>query len=385
MGFAAFTQSSVTSDSNPTQRAWTIISYGSLFAFKMSVAVLARLDPLVFGQHGAMVAPLPERIDAFNFSLDSWTFAPWRSAWCPMAAPTDAGVWVLVCTMYLPKICGAWAARSSCLHEMWAISDVSHPRGGWGSLGCPGMKVCDVSRLYVCLTVLDYILGHIACWWMIRWWLCGYYVLEKMNWCALGCFTLGSLGCSLDGNWSWFGSVCSVLFLFLFVVLFLLVGLVWLWFCVGFVVLHDLSHSLSSSHKRCEVLHLSQWKGTGLALATYVTSARRRYISFSYGTACIREIRRSLWGKKNMIWSVLAMLPSPLCSWLKGALPGILPKQHRPKKNLRACPSKAQARRSPSESYSWTVTQSEKSEISNERRLSQQKYCVQGIWELMLD
>ena len=45
---------------------------------------------------------------------------------------------------------------------------------------------------------------------------------------------------------------------FLFVVLFLLVGLVWLWFCVGFVALHDLSHSLSPSHKRCEALHLSQ-------------------------------------------------------------------------------------------------------------------------------
>ena len=41
-------------------------------------------------------------------------------------------------------------------------------------------------------------------------------------------------------------------------VLFLLVVLVWLCFCVGFVVLHDLSHSLSPSHKRCEALHLSQ-------------------------------------------------------------------------------------------------------------------------------
>ena len=31
---------------------------------------------------------------------------------------------------------------------------------GEGSLGCPGMKVCDDSGLYVCLTILDYILEH---------------------------------------------------------------------------------------------------------------------------------------------------------------------------------------------------------------------------------
>ena len=34
------------------------------------------------------------------------------------------------------------------------------PVGGGGSLGCPGMKICDDSGLYVCLTVLDYVLGH---------------------------------------------------------------------------------------------------------------------------------------------------------------------------------------------------------------------------------
>ena len=44
----------------------------------------------------------------------------------------------------------------------------------------------------------------------------------------------------------------------MFLVLFLFVALVWLCFCVGFAVLHDLSHSLLPSHKRCEALHLSQ-------------------------------------------------------------------------------------------------------------------------------
>ena len=51
----------------------------------------------------------------------------------------------------------------------------------------------------------------------------------------------------------------------------------------------------------------------------------------------------------------------------------------------RACPSEAQARRSPIETHSWTVTQSEKPEESNEKRLSQQEYCARGIWELMPD
>ena len=110
----------------------------------------------------------------------------------------------------------------------------------------------------------------------------------------------------MDGNWSWFGSVWWVL---VFLVLFLLVVLVWLCFCVCSAVLHDLSHSLLPSHKRCEGLHLSQWKGTGLALATYVTSARRRYISFSYGLPVSERSAAACEEKK--LWADLAAHHSP--------------------------------------------------------------------------
>ena len=63
----------------------------------------------------------------------------------------------------------------------------------------------------------------------------------------------------------------------MFVFCFLFVG-VWLFLCflLGVFVLFVFSVTRIvspplSSHKSCGVLHLSQWKGTGLALATHVT------------------------------------------------------------------------------------------------------------------
>ena len=60
----------------------------------------------------------------------------------------------------------------------WDVSDlwrIPPPGGGWRSLGCPGMKICDDPWLYVGLTDLDYILGHyllVNGTTMIMWFLC---------------------------------------------------------------------------------------------------------------------------------------------------------------------------------------------------------------------
>ena len=79
-----------------------------------------------------------------------WTTssAPRRSAWCPLAAPADAGLWILVYTMYLPTICGTRTTWASRLYGMWACYDFFHPRGGWRSLGCSWMMSSYDSLLY---------------------------------------------------------------------------------------------------------------------------------------------------------------------------------------------------------------------------------------------
>ena len=70
-----------------------------------------------------------------------WTTSstPRRSAWCPLAAPADAGLWILVYTMYLPTMCGTRTTWASRLYGMWACYDLFHPCGGWRSLGCSWM------------------------------------------------------------------------------------------------------------------------------------------------------------------------------------------------------------------------------------------------------
>ena len=65
--------------------------------------------------------------------------------------------------------------------------------------------------------------------------------------------------------------------MFVFCVLFVVVGVfVFIVVLLGVFVLFVFSVTRIvspplSSHKSCGVLHLSQWKGTGLALATHVT------------------------------------------------------------------------------------------------------------------
>ena len=80
---------------------------------------------------------------------------------------------------------------------------------------------------------------------------------------------------------------------------FFLLGL-FVWFVLCFVSFPP----IAPSHKSCEVPLLSQWMGTGLALATQL-------FLFQLWTACFREIR--CWGKKiiEIGWRTALLRQSP--------------------------------------------------------------------------
>ena len=88
----------------------------------------------------------------------------------------------------------------------------------------------------------------------------GHYLLEKRNWSALGCLTLVLL--YFVGMGPFVFALCLFLFWWCLVVLCCLFGVLVLFL---FAVLRIVSPPLSS-HRSCGVLHVSQWKGTGLAL-----------------------------------------------------------------------------------------------------------------------
>ena len=69
----------------------------------------------------------------------------------------------------------------------------------------------------------------------------------------------------------------------------------------------------------------------GLTALASVSSSRPPQL----GICCCRCFGWICFGLYNcMCWPVLTILPIPLCSWLKGAPPGTLPKQHRAKKKI---------------------------------------------------
>ena len=139
--------------------------------------------------------------------------APWQP---PLTPGCDS--WCTQCTSQRCAVRGLHDLHvcMGCERTMTFSTPV---HGGWRSMGCPGMKSCDDSVV----DWFDWLQGH--CQPVLVWrWLCGHFLLEKMYWGALGCFTLVLLCFSLDG----IDRVLVLCFRFVFCFL-------WCCFCLLFV------------------------------------------------------------------------------------------------------------------------------------------------------
>ena len=172
----------------------------------------------------------------------------WWCAWCPMAVPAYAGVWVLVCSLHFSTLRCTWTKWAPCLYGLWACCEDYHPRGGGDPWAAPEWCVKNAIHLWWTAKLkLVFAWHYLAmvyrdidfCVWSEDDY-SRHYLLEKQYWRALGCFT--PLFLTFGSTWGW---DISLLWWFLggFVLCF-----VWVC-CFGFVFGFELSHSLVFTQK----------------------------------------------------------------------------------------------------------------------------------------